>query len=1167
MVPKLMQPRISIYRIVFFSTLLLIALSGASQNYTCNLKSNWFFGRGLSPSGVPTGEVMKMEFQCPSGNLISHGPQMIGVTFGNEGSAVINDLYTGNWQLFSDGDNILFPSLPTMTGFGGNPSSSTTVLICPINLCPVDSFYYFSNPTTGSNAGLIQVAQGNLNGNFSSQVNLPIPPSSSVGGASNLKHGEGMWLIPISSEPGNFWLVTRLLKNNGNSATDALITYKITPSGIVIHQIFNLNSDFDNNIASSALNNVYFNFNYSHDRQEMAISNGGPGISVATIGFDDNTGFFNGSVANVINLGSLGAYDVEYSPNSNYLYYNKYEGGDLFAYDLSNSTSLQITDNQLPGIKRGVGIQTGPDGNIYYISNATSNWSIWNSEIWQIPNPNNPAPVAISYAYWPDWMLGNLPTFVVVPEFNLYAASNNLSLCPNDSIKIGLISDVSGLSIANSYWYHNGNIIPGQNDTILYAHQSGEYKIEIELLNGCVYSSDSILINSENDLFTDITNIQCTSTSAIIDIDVCNLSDSTFQGNFNLTVYDNDPLTTSANELATQSVFGNIGPLSCQSVQFIIPGYSGPIHAVLNDPGGQITPLNLNQFPLNSITECDYLNNFSDTIITCCFGNLNLTDTSICSNNFPYQMSVSPIAGGSIEWFSDNNYSNSIGTGATLNAQNIIGTTVYYVEETSANCVYHDSISVTVKPTPIVSAGNDTTICAQESITLTAFNPDNATLSWNNSVIDGMPFNPTNSSQYIATVDLAGCLNSDTVEITVNPLPEVYFNNDTVLCEGDSVQFIENNLNGATSNWNPSISSGDYLSPGIGTTIYTTLQELNGCTLNDTFEISVFELPILTIPNDSSLCFGEEISLSANSTMSNPINWTGGINNGMNFIPGLGVNIYVASTENSGCISADTLQISVLPNPNFDIATEDADYCAQSLGSIEFIPTTQTSDVYILNGPNGSTNNLTIDHLNPGTYTFEIIDSNGCVFIADVIINENFPTYNTDFTYSPLIVNTSSPNVDFSSNGSNAANYTWTIDGNTFGSTDFLSHAFLLAGDYEVCLIAEYSAICVDTLCQSITVYDDLILHVPNSFTPNGDNNNNLFFPVFSSPGLVDEYYIEIYNRWGELIFESDDIYQKWPGTYRGVLVQDGVYVWRIKYSDVYSDFLTEKKGHVTVVK
>ena len=88
-------------------------------------------------------------------------------------------------------------------------------------------------------------------------------------------------------------------------------------------------------------------------------------------------------------------------------------------------------------------------------------------------------------------------------------------------------------------------------------------------------------------------------------------------------------------------------------------------------------------------------------------------------------------------------------------------------------------------------------------------------------------------------------------------------------------------------------------------------------------------------------------------------------------------------------------------------------------------------------------------------------------------------------------------------------------------------------------------------------------LYVPNAFTPNGDGENDRFTAVGEN---IEELELFIFNRWGELIYESHYM-EPWDGRYKGEIVQQDVYVWRINYKFIDENFFETEYGHVTLVR
>lgn len=96
---------------------------------------------------------------------------------------------------------------------------------------------------------------------------------------------------------------------------------------------------------------------------------------------------------------------------------------------------------------------------------------------------------------------------------------------------------------------------------------------------------------------------------------------------------------------------------------------------------------------------------------------------------------------------------------------------------------------------------------------------------------------------------------------------------------------------------------------------------------------------------------------------------------------------------------------------------------------------------------------------------------------------------------------------------------------------------------------------------------EEIIYYVPNTFTPNGDEHNNIFNPVFVCGYDPLEYRFEIYNRWGEIVFTSLDAEIGWDGTYNGLPAKEGVFGWKLEYK---SENTAEKKvltGHANLLR
>ena len=203
--------------------------------------------------------------------------------------------------------------------------------------------------------------------------------------------------------------------------------------------------------------------------------------------------------------------------------------------------------------------------------------------------------------------------------------------------------------------------------------------------------------------------------------------------------------------------------------------------------------------------------------------------------------------------------------------------------------------------------------------------------------------------------------------------------------------------------------------------------------------------------------------------------------------------------------------------------------------------------------------------------TLTVTSDQGCIG-TDTYSNyiEVVPYPQASFSFAPNELTILDTEVDFTNSSLYADSYTWSFgDQSAASSEENPTHTFPDAsgGSYTVTLQAHSNAGCYDQVTAVITIDDVLLYYVPNTFTPDGNSINNEFFPVFTAGYDLYDYHLTIFNRWGEIIFESYNPGVGWDGTYGGVLVEDGVYIWQLEFGETMSDKRHKKRGHVTVLK
>ncbi|MNY29522.1 hypothetical protein D3C86_1635680 [compost metagenome] len=128
-----------------------------------------------------------------------------------------------------------------------------------------------------------------------------------------------------------------------------------------------------------------------------------------------------------------------------------------------------------------------------------------------------------------------------------------------------------------------------------------------------------------------------------------------------------------------------------------------------------------------------------------------------------------------------------------------------------------------------------------------------------------------------------------------------------------------------------------------------------------------------------------------------------------------------------------------------------------------------------------------------------------------------------------------------------------------------LLHHYPAESVYTATQILTNESGCSDTATYQLNLYGEIIFYVPNTFTPDGNELNNVFSVVLPDNLVLDQFKLTIFNRWGEIIFETGDRYEGWDATYIGKHVKEGTYTWKLHLDDGRRE--GEFTGHVNVLR
>jgi gliding motility-associated-like protein len=372
-----------------------------------------------------------------------------------------------------------------------------------------------------------------------------------------------------------------------------------------------------------------------------------------------------------------------------------------------------------------------------------------------------------------------------------------------------------------------------------------------------------------------------------------------------------------------------------------------------------------------------------------------------------------------------------------------------------------------------------------------------------------------------------------------------------------------------TYSWSPSTglsnpAIADPVASPISTTEYfVTGTSANGCTAKDTVSIIIYPKSVIAKTRDTTICKNSPLQLFASgginyvwspATTLNDENISNPVASPTEY-----TTYYVLVTDANTCTYADSVKLSIRPDPVFTISLPDT-ICVNSLVQL----TAGGGNIYSWQ-PATSLNNAAI----PDPVAKPPVTTNYSVNITETICN-NSTTLSTTVIVNqlPPVKADKSIDIDCSNdhsqlNAAGAQTYIWSpvssLD-NPFVSnpvaTPASSTLYIVKGtDASGCF--NYDSIMVNVLLTNASGYN-----MPNAFTPNNDGVNDCY--GIRLWGMIQQLEFSIYNRWGERIFFTTNPNACWNGIYKGVMQQSGVYVYMIKAKTACGE--TFRKGFFTLI-
>lgn len=551
----------------------------------------------------------------------------------------------------------------------------------------------------------------------------------------------------------------------------------------------------------------------------------------------------------------------------------------------------------------------------------------------------------------------------------------------------------------------------------------------------------------------------------------------------------------------------------------------------------------------------------------------NANSTSVCEGD-DIELTAGTFTGATYDWTGPNGYTSSdqnpIISGATPSEA---GT--YSLEVTANGCTSAGSdVTITVNtPASLNVSGTDISCngLTDGEATVTPSGTGPYSYSWSPGTATGQTATGLSDGTYTVEVtDGNGCLSSETVTIT-EPSPVSLTTSATAsqcsIDDGTATVSATGGEGTYTYDWTPS-GQNTATATGVGPGIYDVeVTDGNGCTQTASVTVPSLNGPTVTVIDQVDVsCFGaNDGSAEVEATGGTPgytYNWSpsGGTQAQET---GLGPGTYtIEVTDAGGCTAIETVTIN---EPNALQVTETVNNidCGTSDGSIT-VNATGGNPNYTYSWTPNVGNTASVSNLPAGTYDLTVTDANGCT------VNASYTVSTTGVL--PVDITPVGATIDAGESvdldvivGTNVSNesYSWTPSNglsctncpNPTASPDSTTTYYVTVTTADGCSSMDSIVIAVKQACPEI--------YVPTVFSPNNDKNNDTYC-IYG--GCISAFTLDIYNRWGELIFTTNDPEQCWDGTYKGDPVNTGVYVYKLNITRTDGE-VVQQSGNVNLVR
>jgi gliding motility-associated-like protein len=527
------------------------------------------------------------------------------------------------------------------------------------------------------------------------------------------------------------------------------------------------------------------------------------------------------------------------------------------------------------------------------------------------------------------------------------------------------------------------------------------------------------------------------------------------------------------------------------------------------------------------------------------FGGYNFSVTGNCSSlNAQFQLNNIASGADSVKWNFGDAASGINNNSISYNPLHVFTASGYYsvklIVYKNTNCIPSDTInkSIWVGPSS-VNLGNDTTVCVGDTVTLRVNIPGSVKL-WSNGTTDSI-LKVIQPGTYWVRVTLQNCIVTDTIKIFNRSLPQFTLGADTIICSNTNVTLAPIPALPGAYTWSNNAATPTITVSNAGN-YWLQITDNIGCKWRDTIGVSFKTLPNFSLGNDTAICQKDTVLLNATVSGATSYTWNTGATTPQ--IKTYQTGIYWCDVNKQGCIYRDSIVLTVKPLPIVNLGN-DTTLCenttllldAQNPGSSWLWNTGSIAQTYLVS--------------QSGLYKLTVTKNNCSNKDSINIAYELKPrfTLGADRLICPGQIITLQPALD----------PLWQLlwqDGS--GSKTYS--------------VAQPGLYYLDATTRCGTVREDIIftrglckVNIPNAFTPNGDGRNDVLKALGTE--IVTNFNLKIFNRYGQLVFETKDKAKGWDGRFNGQRANNDAYTYICTYRELNGTKDAMLKGVVLVMR